>query len=50
MRRALPAGALLLVLLPAGAAPAGAARAVPFLSGRIVDEAGMIPPDARQRI
>ncbi len=26
------------------------ARDVPFLSGRIVDEAGMIPPDARQRI
>jgi len=37
---------LVLVLL----ATAVFARDVPFLSGRIVDEAGMIPPDARQRI
>ncbi|HYU34220.1 MAG TPA: TPM domain-containing protein [Thermoanaerobaculia bacterium] len=30
--------------------PALHARDVPFLSGRVVDEAGMLPPDARQRI
>jgi uncharacterized protein len=36
---------LLLVL-----APAAHAREVPYLSGRVVDEAAMIPADARQRI
>jgi uncharacterized protein len=42
-------GAVALVLLAAW--PVWAAdKAVPFLSGRVVDEAGMIPADARQRI
>ena len=45
MRRARVLVAILL-LLPALAA----AREVPFLSGRVVDETGMIPPDVRQRI
>jgi uncharacterized protein len=38
--------ALLLLLLPVVLL----ARDVPFLSGRIVDEAGMLSPEARQRI
>jgi len=43
-----PAFAALVVFL---ALPALAAdKPVPFLSGRVVDEAGMIPEDARQRI
>lgn len=41
--------AALLVLLAAADA-ARAARAVPFLAGRVVDEAAMIPPAARERI
>jgi len=46
MRRAMALALLLLAPLPAWAAD----KAVPFLSGRVVDEAGMIPADARQRI
>jgi uncharacterized protein len=38
--------AAILLLLPAVAA----AREVPYLSGRVVDEAGMIPAEVRQRI
>jgi uncharacterized protein len=43
--RALPILLLLLVL-----APEAQAREIPYLSGRVVDEAAMIQPDARQRI
>lgn len=39
-----------LFLLVLALAPAAYAREVPYLSGRVVDEAAMIPPDARQRI
>ena len=46
MSRPLRIVLFLFLLLPALAA----ARDVPYLSGRVVDEAGMIPPDARQRI
>lgn len=40
---------LFLSLLALGAAPS-AAKEVPYLSGRIVDEAGMIPQDVAQRL
>ncbi len=39
----------LVTVLAAFAAPA-AAKDVPYLSGRIVDEAGMVPPDVAQRL
>jgi len=42
--------AFLLVLLLLGALPARAEKPVPFLSGRVVDEAAMIPADAKRRI
>jgi uncharacterized protein len=48
-RRARRLAAVLLALLAAAEA-ALAARAVPFLGGRVVDEAGMIPPPVRERI
>ncbi|HET9208994.1 MAG TPA: TPM domain-containing protein, partial [Thermoanaerobaculia bacterium] len=41
---------VLLVLFLLVLAPAAQAREVPYLSGRVVDEAAMIPADARQRI
>lgn len=41
---------ILLVLLLLVLARAAYAREVPYLSGRVVDEAAMIPADARQRI
>jgi uncharacterized protein len=41
--------AFLILLLPV-LASAAQAREVPYLSGRVVDEAAMIPADARQRI
>jgi uncharacterized protein len=46
------AGAALLaaLALAAAAAAPAAAKEVPYLSGRVVDEAGMIPPDVAQRI
>jgi uncharacterized protein len=47
VRRRAPLLAFLILL---GALPALADKAVPFLSGRVVDEAGMIPADARQRL
>jgi uncharacterized protein len=46
MRRAMALALLFLAPLVARAAD----KAMPFLSGRVVDEAGMIPADARQRI
>ena len=48
MTSLLPRTLLLLLLLVL--APAAQAREVPYLSGRVVDEAAMIPADARQRI
>jgi len=42
--------ALLGGMILLSAVAAGADRAIPFLGGRVVDEAGMIPPDAKQRI
>jgi uncharacterized protein len=41
------AAALALALLPAAAA---AETPVPFLSGRVVDEAALVPPEVRQRV
>lgn len=46
--RACPGSFLVLFLLVL--ASAAQAREVPYLSGRVVDEAAMIPADARQRI
>lgn len=40
----------ILFALPVAVAVAAAEKPVPFLSGRVVDEAGMIPADVRQRI
>ena len=52
-----PLAALLAALALAAGVPAAAAPAagtadmpVPFLSGRVVDEAGIVPPEARARI
>lgn len=42
--------ALLILFLLLAPAAAAEAREVPYLSGRVVDEAAMIPPDARQRL
>lgn len=39
-----------LALLLAAALPAWAGKAVPFLSGRVVDEAAMVPANVKQRI
>jgi uncharacterized protein len=46
----MPRRPLALFLLLLLALPALADRAVPFLSGRVVDEAAMLPADARQRL
>ncbi|HEX6200174.1 MAG TPA: TPM domain-containing protein, partial [Thermoanaerobaculia bacterium] len=48
MRRSPRAAVLALVL--ALLAAAAAAKEVPYLSGRVVDEAGIVPPDAAARI
>ncbi len=46
----IPAACLALALLLAAFSAPAAAKDVPFLSGRIVDEAGMIPQDEVQRL
>ena len=46
-RLTVPGLTALLAILACGGA---GAREVPFLSGRVVDEAGVVPEDARQRI
>lgn len=44
------ARALLLATVLLLAAPAGADKPVPFLSGRVVDEADLLPPEAEARL
>lgn len=48
--RMISASTRILILFLLVLAPAAQAREVPYLSGRVVDEAAMIPADARQRI
>jgi uncharacterized protein len=50
MRRHVLATAVLILSAFVSPGAAAADKPVPFLSGRVVDEAGMIPEDARQRI